>query len=39
VAYSVMVWLVDPGEQAHQREALRRTHHWALPGPRCRIRR
>ena len=25
MAYSVMVWLVDPGEQAHQREAMRRT--------------
>jgi hypothetical protein len=25
VAYSVMVWLVDPGEQAHQREAIQRT--------------
>jgi hypothetical protein len=25
VAYSVMVWLVDPGEQAHQREAMQRT--------------
>jgi hypothetical protein len=25
VAHSVMVWLVDPGEQAHQREAMRRT--------------
>jgi hypothetical protein len=25
VAYSVMLWLVDPGEQAHQREALQRT--------------
>jgi hypothetical protein len=25
VAYSVMVWLVDPGEQAHQSEALQRT--------------
>ena len=25
MAYSVMVWLGDPGEQAHQREALRRT--------------
>jgi len=25
VAYSVMVWLVDPGEQAHQEEARQRT--------------
>jgi hypothetical protein len=25
VAYSVMVWLVDPGEQAHQAGAVRRT--------------
>jgi hypothetical protein len=25
VTYSVMVWLVDPGEQAHQEEAMRRT--------------
>jgi hypothetical protein len=25
VAYSVMVWLVDPGEQAHQAEAVQRT--------------
>jgi hypothetical protein len=25
VAYSVMVWLVDPGEQAHQPEAMQRT--------------
>ena len=25
MAYSVMVWLVDPGEQAHQREAMQRT--------------
>jgi hypothetical protein len=25
VAYSVMVWLVDPGEQAHQSEAMQRT--------------
>jgi hypothetical protein len=25
VAYSVMVWLVDPGEQAHQAEAMQRT--------------
>jgi len=25
VAYSVMVWLVDPGEQAHEEEAMRRT--------------
>ena len=25
MAYSVMVWLVDPGEQAHQQEAMQRT--------------
>jgi hypothetical protein len=25
VAYSIMVWLVDPGEQAHQAEAVERT--------------
>ena len=25
MAYSVMVWLVDPGEQAHQGEAMQRT--------------
>ena len=25
MAYSVMVWLVDPGEQAHQEEAMQRT--------------
>jgi hypothetical protein len=25
VAYSVMVWLVDPGQQAHQGEAMQRT--------------
>jgi hypothetical protein len=25
VAYSVMVWLVDPGEQAHQEQAMQRT--------------
>jgi hypothetical protein len=25
VAYSVMVWLVTPGEQAHQAEAMQRT--------------
>jgi hypothetical protein len=25
VAYSVMVWLVAPGEQAHQSEAMQRT--------------
>jgi hypothetical protein len=25
VAYSVMVWLVDPGEQAHHREAVQCT--------------
>ena len=25
MAYSVMVWLVNPGEQAHQEEAMQRT--------------
>ena len=25
MAYSVMVWLVDPGEQAHQEQAMKRT--------------
>jgi hypothetical protein len=25
MTYSVMVWLVDPGEQAHQEEAMQRT--------------
>jgi hypothetical protein len=25
MAYSVMVWLVDPGEQAHQQQAMQRT--------------
>jgi hypothetical protein len=25
LAYSIMVWLVDPGEQAHQAEAVERT--------------
>jgi hypothetical protein len=25
MAYSVMVWLVEPGEQAHQEEAMQRT--------------
>jgi hypothetical protein len=25
MAYSVMVWLVDPGEQAHQEGAMQRT--------------
>ena len=25
MAYSVMVWLVDPGEQAHQPQAMQRT--------------
>ena len=25
MAYSVMVWLVDPGEQAHQQHAIQRT--------------
>ena len=25
MAYSIMVWLVDPGQQAHQQEAMQRT--------------
>jgi hypothetical protein len=25
MAFSVMVWLVEPGEQAHQEEAMQRT--------------
>src|SRR5919202_3377441 len=25
MAYSIMVWLVDPGEQAHQQQAMQRT--------------
>jgi hypothetical protein len=34
VAYSIMVWLVDPGEQAHQAEAVERTTtgHDRAPG-------
>ena len=33
VAYSVMVWLVDPGEQAHQREAMQRTTTGRAQAP------
>jgi hypothetical protein len=33
VAYSVMVWLVAPGEQAHQAEAMRRTTTGRLKAP------
>jgi hypothetical protein len=34
MAYSVMVWLVDPGEQAHQQQAMQRTTtgHAQAPG-------
>ena len=36
MAYSVMVWLVDPGEQAHQREAMQRTTTGrSLASRRC----
>jgi hypothetical protein len=33
VAYSVMVWLVDPGEQAHQEEAMHRTTSGRAQAP------
>jgi hypothetical protein len=33
VAYSVMVWLVDPGEQAHQIEAMQRTTTGRAQAP------
>jgi hypothetical protein len=33
VAYSVMVWLVDPGEQAHQEQAMQRTTTGRVHAP------
>ena len=33
MAYSVMVWLVDPGEQAHQEEAMQRTTTGRAQAP------
>lgn len=33
VAYSVMVWLVDPGEQAHQQHAIQRTTTGRAQAP------
>ena len=33
MAYSVMVWLVNPGEQAHQEEAMQRTTTGRLKAP------
>jgi hypothetical protein len=33
VAYSVMVWLVDPGEQAHQEQAMQRTTTGRAQAP------
>jgi hypothetical protein len=33
VAYTVMVWLVDPGEQAHQAQAVRRTTTGRAQAP------
>ena len=33
VAYSVMVWLVDPGEQAHQHEVRQRTTTGRAQAP------
>ena len=33
VAYSVMVWLVDPGEQAYQQEAMQRTTTGRAQAP------
>ena len=33
MAYSVMVWLVDPGEQAHQEQALQRTTTGRAQAP------
>ena len=33
MAYSVMVWLVDPGEQAHQPEAMQRTTAGRAQAP------
>ncbi len=33
MAYSVMVWLVDPGEQAHQEGAMQRTTTGRAQAP------
>jgi hypothetical protein len=33
VAYSVMVWLVGPGEQAHQEQAMQRTTTGRAQAP------
>jgi hypothetical protein len=33
MAYSVMVWLVDPGEQAHQQQAMQRTTTGRAQAP------
>jgi hypothetical protein len=33
VAYSVMVWLVNPGEQAHQEQAMQRTTTGRAQAP------
>lgn len=33
MAYSVMVWLVDPGEQAYQQEAMQRTTTGRAQAP------
>jgi hypothetical protein len=33
VAYSVMIWLVDPGEQAHQAKAVQRTTTGRFQAP------
>lgn len=33
MAYSVMVWLVDPGEQAHQEQAMQRTTTGRAQAP------
>ncbi len=33
MAYSVMVWLVAPGEQAHQQEAMQRTTTGRAQAP------
>ena len=33
MAYSVMVWLVDPGEQAHQEAAMQRTTTGRAQAP------
>ena len=33
MAYSVMIWLVDPGEQAHQAKAVQRTTTGRFQAP------